>query len=187
MSGVRLPNATSLDLGFNVAGKEVNAGRVGYGLFGGGTFLDVVGAGTTSGNRQIRMFEHLTVGGSVTTAVLNASSASNYGGTLTLPTDATWPADTFTYGAVVRTYTGPTPLITDGPTATNVVNALGSTVGNVKMIILYNGGGSFWQLSNSTGMTRVGPNITLDPGQGCIMFLYVTGSSSGYVGYIKTG
>jgi hypothetical protein len=175
IDAVNIPNASSVNFGFNTGGKETNAGRVGYQLFS-GVNLDIVGAGTTSSNRQVRIFDHLTVAG-----------GENFGGTLILPTDATWPADTFTYGFVNRTYTGPTPIITDGPTATNVVNALGSTVGNRKIIFLYNGGGSVWQLSNSTGMTRIGPSVSLSPGEGCIMTLYVSSASSGFVGYCKTG
>jgi hypothetical protein len=54
-NGLRLAGNNSLDLGFGVAGKETNAGRIGYGLFTANT-VDFIGGGTNPGDRRIRFW-----------------------------------------------------------------------------------------------------------------------------------
>ena len=54
-NGVRISGSNSVDLGFGIASKEVNAGRIGYGLFTPNT-MDIIGAGTGSDNRRIRLW-----------------------------------------------------------------------------------------------------------------------------------
>jgi hypothetical protein len=51
---VKLNGANTLEFGANVAGKEGNAGKIGYGSFTAGT-LDIVGAGTGA-NRKIKFW-----------------------------------------------------------------------------------------------------------------------------------
>jgi hypothetical protein len=48
-------SSSGLFLGVGVIGKETNAGRIGYSLFTPNT-LDIVGAGTNSGNRRIKLW-----------------------------------------------------------------------------------------------------------------------------------
>jgi hypothetical protein len=60
-SAIRIANANTLDFGYNVAGKEANAGRIGYGVFSAGVALDIVGAGTSSPNRIIQLFDDVVV------------------------------------------------------------------------------------------------------------------------------
>jgi len=54
-TGLRITGNNSLDLGFGIAGKETNAGRIGYGLFTANT-IDFVGGGTGTDNRRIRFW-----------------------------------------------------------------------------------------------------------------------------------
>lgn len=54
-TGVRITGNNSLDLGFGLAGKETNAGRIGYGLFTSNT-VDFVGGGTNPADRRIRFW-----------------------------------------------------------------------------------------------------------------------------------
>lgn len=49
-------NGSAIELGAGVAGKETNAGKIGYQKFGSLDSLDIVGAGTSSANRKIRFY-----------------------------------------------------------------------------------------------------------------------------------
>jgi hypothetical protein len=53
--GVKLCQGTTLELGFGVAGKEPNAGKIGYATFTPDT-LDIVGAGPQNGTRQVKVW-----------------------------------------------------------------------------------------------------------------------------------
>ncbi|MGV0964280.1 MAG: hypothetical protein ACOYBT_10400, partial [Polynucleobacter sp.] len=57
---ISLSNTNTLSLGYDVAGKETNAGKIGYGTFS-GTSLDVVGAGLSSGQRRVQVYDQLIV------------------------------------------------------------------------------------------------------------------------------
>lgn len=48
-----------IEFGADVAGKETNAGRIGYGTFGSDSFFYIVGAGTTGGDRWVRIYDKL--------------------------------------------------------------------------------------------------------------------------------
>jgi hypothetical protein len=50
-----IDSTQAINLGHN-ATKEINAGRMGYELFGSG-YVDIVGAGTTSSGRKVRVFD----------------------------------------------------------------------------------------------------------------------------------
>jgi hypothetical protein len=54
-TGLRIPSNGSIDLGVDIVGKEINAGRIGYGLFTANT-LDIVGGGTNAADRRIRFW-----------------------------------------------------------------------------------------------------------------------------------
>lgn len=68
----------SIELGSNVAGKQSDAGRIGYALFS--TGLDIVGAGTLGNNRKITMWAE---GGLTVTGPVSASSFTGSGSGLT--------------------------------------------------------------------------------------------------------
>ncbi len=52
-NAVRISDSDTLEFGAGLAGKELNAGKIGYGTFTANT-LDIVGAGTFATNRSIR-------------------------------------------------------------------------------------------------------------------------------------
>ena len=51
-----------LEFGHLVTGKHFNAGKIGYGVFTSGV-LDIVGAGTADGNRAIKLWDKVKIGG----------------------------------------------------------------------------------------------------------------------------
>jgi hypothetical protein len=57
-AGIALPGLNMIHFGYDVAGKEANAGKMGYQLFTAGA-LDIVGAGT--GGRTVKIWDSLTV------------------------------------------------------------------------------------------------------------------------------
>ena len=69
---VLLTNANSIHLGVGVT-KQTDAGRIGYETFTAGS-LDIVGAGTVSGSRQIKMWDNVTVEGNVHANSISTSS-----------------------------------------------------------------------------------------------------------------
>ncbi len=69
--GVKVDGNNSLEFGAGIPGKQFDAGRVGYQIFTPDA-LDVVGAGTTGGNRKIRFW---TEGGADFTGNINANGA----------------------------------------------------------------------------------------------------------------
>jgi hypothetical protein len=70
------------EMGKGLSGKEINGGKIGYGVFGYPDALSIVGAGTSSTNRKIRLWSEggTTVGGS---AFVEGNLAV---GTTTVPT-----------------------------------------------------------------------------------------------------
>jgi len=66
----------SLEFGVGIA-KQVDAGRIGYQLFGAQDSLDIVGAGTTAGNRKVRIYAEggLNVTGPVTATGFNGDGS----------------------------------------------------------------------------------------------------------------
>jgi hypothetical protein len=70
---MKIDGANTLEFGAGVVGKEVNAGKIGYGTFSGGTSLDIIGAGTGS-NRVVRVYAESGLGVS---GPVNASSFNN--------------------------------------------------------------------------------------------------------------
>ena len=72
INGVKVNGANILEFGAGVAGKEPSAGKMGYEVFGPGA-LDIVGAGTSPANRQIRFWAEA---GSQFMGPVNAPSAN---------------------------------------------------------------------------------------------------------------
>ncbi|MDP4264839.1 MAG: tail fiber domain-containing protein [Bacteroidota bacterium] len=67
--------SSGIELGNGVAGKEINAGRIGYGLFSPDA-VDIVGGGTTNANRKITFFAEggATFNGCVTATNISCPS-----------------------------------------------------------------------------------------------------------------
>ncbi|HZI31117.1 MAG TPA: tail fiber domain-containing protein, partial [Candidatus Binatia bacterium] len=68
--GVGIAGNTPVELGFGIAGKEINAGKIAYGLFTANA-LDIVGGGTTPASRSIKFW---CEGGATFTGAINAPS-----------------------------------------------------------------------------------------------------------------
>jgi hypothetical protein len=64
--GMRINGGNTLEFGSGVAGKEASAGKIGYQAFTGDA-LDIVGAGTTGGNRKVKIWSEggATIAGSL--------------------------------------------------------------------------------------------------------------------------
>jgi len=81
---LRIPNFGSIDLGYGLPGKEVNAGRIGYGLFTANA-VDMVGGGTGTDNRRIRFWAEagsVFTGGASFSGNVGVGLASNANGKL---------------------------------------------------------------------------------------------------------
>lgn len=70
--------ANTLEFGAGVSGKEVQAGKIGYGVFTPDT-LDIVGAGTTPTTRKVKIFAE---GGLTVTGGITASGGISTNGTI---------------------------------------------------------------------------------------------------------
>ena len=62
--GSSLSGTNTFEWGTGVSGKETNAGKIGYSTFTSGSngALDIVGAGTSSSNRNVRIWDYLGIG-----------------------------------------------------------------------------------------------------------------------------
>ena len=60
IGNISLSNNQVLEFGKNVAGKEVSAGKIAYQVFTSNS-LDIVGAGSNAGSRNIQLFDNLNV------------------------------------------------------------------------------------------------------------------------------
>ncbi len=81
---LRIPNFGSIDLGYGLPGKEVNAGRIGYGLFTANA-VDMVGGGSGTDNRRIRFWAEagsVFTGGASFSGNVGVGLASNANGKL---------------------------------------------------------------------------------------------------------
>ncbi|MFA6322494.1 MAG: hypothetical protein WCX71_03365 [Candidatus Buchananbacteria bacterium] len=57
-----------LELGNGVSGKEANAGKIAYQRFSPYDALDIIGAGTISGKRKIKLWDNVLIGGNATSS-----------------------------------------------------------------------------------------------------------------------
>ena len=62
--GSSLSGSNTFEWGTGVSGKEGNAGKIGYSTFTSGSngALDIVGAGTSSSNRNVRIYDNIGIG-----------------------------------------------------------------------------------------------------------------------------
>jgi hypothetical protein len=71
-NNAKIYGAHALEFGANVAGKHVDAGKIGYQTFN-TYYLDIVGAGTSAGSRNVRISDSLLVG-----SVLDVTSTTHH-------------------------------------------------------------------------------------------------------------
>jgi hypothetical protein len=72
--GSSLSGSNTFEWGTGVSGKEGNAGKIGYSTFSGAGYnyaLDIVGAGTSGTNRNVRIYDNLGIGTSSPTQLLH--------------------------------------------------------------------------------------------------------------------
>lgn len=67
-------NNQYMEFGYGVVGKDAQAGKMGYGIFTADT-LDIVGGGTTSGSRTVKIWDDLIVSDTTTTGYLDVASS----------------------------------------------------------------------------------------------------------------
>ena len=80
--GSSLSGSNTFEWGTGVSGKEVNAGKIGYSTFSGAGYnyaLDIVGAGTSSTNRNIRIYDNIGIGTSSPEAYLHVKRETSSG------------------------------------------------------------------------------------------------------------
>jgi len=65
----KIHGSSVIEFGGNYSPKEINAGKIGYRTFT-PTALDIVGAGTVAGSRMVKIWDNLTVPGSIYTTNL---------------------------------------------------------------------------------------------------------------------
>ena len=77
--GVKLSPATTIELGFGVAGKDGHAGQIGYAAFTPDT-LDIVGAGSTGATRKVKIWAEggTTFAGNINVNGTNYTSDARY-------------------------------------------------------------------------------------------------------------
>lgn len=69
--GLQISGINTAEFGYDVSGKQTDAGKIGYATFTSGC-LDIIGAGTTSGSRKVKLYDNvevatnLSVGGGIT-------------------------------------------------------------------------------------------------------------------------
>jgi len=77
--GSSLSGSNTFEWGTGVSGKEGNAGKIGYSTFSGGgnNALDIVGAGTSGSNRNVRIYDNLGIGTGNPLAPLDVNGSSS--------------------------------------------------------------------------------------------------------------
>tara|TARA_B100001996_G_scaffold93710_1_gene70001 strand:+ start:968 stop:6172 length:5205 start_codon:yes stop_codon:yes gene_type:complete len=79
--GSSLSGTNTFEWGTGVSGKETNAGKIGYSTWSSGTndALDIIGAGTSSSNRAVRIWDKLGIGTSSPEAMLHVKRETSSG------------------------------------------------------------------------------------------------------------
>ena len=77
-AGISFSGTNHIHFGYDVAGKEGNAGKIGYQTFTAGA-LDIVGAGTTT--RRVQIWDNLTVQSNVGIGITNPAQTLHVNGT----------------------------------------------------------------------------------------------------------
>ena len=86
---INITGTTVLQMGSGVVGRETSAGKITYGGFSSNASLDIVGAGTVSGSRVVKVYDNLIVGGTV-----SSTGAITVGGVATTLTNDSRLSDT---------------------------------------------------------------------------------------------
>ena len=77
-AGMLLSSSNVFEFGHGISGKNADAGKIGYNTWTSG--LNIVGAGTTAGNRLVYIYDNLQVGTSVTMPNIRITGTTNITG-----------------------------------------------------------------------------------------------------------
>jgi hypothetical protein len=127
----------TLEFGGSVAGKEPNAGKIGYQSFTTGA-LDIAGAGTTNTNRKVKIWDNLEVPGQIITPVICSGVGNcinvNQISTTTINNGGNWTETAASNSLYPTTLTRNVGIGTNAPSsvlevksATPVININGTT------------------------------------------------------------
>ena len=83
---IGVTGSTAIEFGQGASGKQADAGKIGYGTFDAG-ILDIVGGGTTTTNRQVKIYAEggLAVTGPETVSGLTVNGAATLNGNVSVP------------------------------------------------------------------------------------------------------
>lgn len=139
--GVRITGNNTLEFGAGVVGKEGSAGKIGYQQFTANA-LDIVGAGTTGGNRRVHVWAE---GGTAFTGSVGIRTASP-SDALHVSAGGALRVDTLVNGVsrYIRMYRVPEGLILEGNIMRNPNNQPASGFGRV----VWDGDGNFDEYSD---------------------------------------
>lgn len=78
IGGVQISGINTVEFGYDVSGKQTDAGKIGYQTFTSGC-LDIVGAGTTIGSRKVKLYDNVEIAGTLTIGGGTSYRAEYYG------------------------------------------------------------------------------------------------------------
>lgn len=113
-TGINLVGNSAIETGFGLAGKETNAGKIGYGLFTPNT-LDIIGAGNAYLDRKIRFWAEggstfegkATFNGNIGIGNLSPAQKLEVSGKIKIADDLNTPtAGTIRYNATLQDFEG---------------------------------------------------------------------------------
>ena len=176
-SGVSIRTSGILEFGYGVVGKEVSAGKMGYGVFT-TDVLDIVGAGNSAGSRTVKIWEHLVVGTSITTGVLNANTgittASLGAGGITVGT---------LYAGTVTASNIGAPTISSGTLyASTIVSTANLNATTITVGTLYTGTISTANIASSNNLNITSSNLNINSSN-----FNVTATNSMFTGNVSAG
>lgn len=165
--------AGMLDMGYLEAGRETNAGKIGYKQFTTDS-LDIIGAGESSGNRKVRIFDNLETG------TINCQIINGFWPSSGAPASFVHRRDFRTLGGQSQTYAAQDCLpgtilrrtsifggCTDRiPSRSSILSAFGSSsppVGygwEITVFLVPDGAAAIWYLEPSDSSVKVYPSWT---------------------------
>lgn len=161
--GMLLSSSNVFEFGHGISGKNSDAGKIGYNTWTAG--LNIIGAGTTVGNRLVYIYDNLQVGTSVTMPNIRITGTTNITGNATV--QATTNNYTLTSGSL--NVTG--DIILSGTELMFTNNGFGAPTMNGR------GGGSKIVLFPQTNITQGDFSIGIDTG---IMWFQVPSAVLGH-------
>jgi len=185
--GSSLSGSNTFEWGTGVSGKETNAGKIGYSTFSGAGYnyaLDIVGAGTSSSNRNVRIYDNIGIGTSSPEAYLHVRRETSSGESnvyIQSYSDAT--------GDRAALFLG-TPHVTGGtaqPKCAIIADAVGYSRANLHFCVeTTQNNGSAYRASTSNSrmmIDGISGNVGISTTSPTQAKLVVNGSASSYLSY----